>query len=413
MTSSEGKELMANSPIDTLCMATKDEKCNFKPMKFQRRPMGARDVVIEMKYCGVCHTDLHHAANHLGNAVYPTVPGHELAGVVSACGPDVEKLKVGMHVGVGCMVDSCLSCKACKAGDQHKCMKQVATYGGTDRSGRAATYPVGEKTLGGYTSVMVCDERFVIIIPDEFPLEYAGPVMCAGVTMLDPLKQYEAKDGSRVGIIGLGGLGLMGVKIAKARGCIVTVISRSPKKEEIAKKFGAETFLISTSKEQMQAGRKSLDLIINTVPTFHDYLAYNSLLAKNGKQIILGMHKGFVAALASDALASGCSKIAHSGIGSIETTQEIIDFCHEHKIYPEIEVVPVQKLNHVYQMLEESNASAIRYVLDIAGSLTDGVEESKDWTPPPKLSPCSGSIQPGCGMLCHVFSVICCCRCCC
>jgi uncharacterized zinc-type alcohol dehydrogenase-like protein len=200
---------------------------------------------VDMVYCGICHTDVHTAAGHLsalGMKRYPCVPGHELAGVCTAVGKNVSRVKVGDHVGVGCMVDSCMNCSACQRGEEQKCSKQVGTYGAKDNgSGRAATGPVGggtmtpAHTIGGYTTQMVVHEKFAIIIPKEYPMEYAGPVMCAGVTLFDPLRRYKAKPGSKVAVVGLGGLGQMGVKIANAMGCVVTVVSRSPAKEKFAR----------------------------------------------------------------------------------------------------------------------------------------------------------------------------------
>ena len=247
-------------PVEALCMGCKDEACDFKPMPMLRRPVGDEDVLMEMFYCGICHTDLHTAAGHLGGLgmkKYPCVPGHELAGVCTAVGKNVTRVKVGDHVGVGCMVDSCLNCSACKRGEEQKCSKQVGTYGANNKNGRAATGPVGgatltpAHTLGGYTTQMVVHERFAIIIPKEYGLEYAGPVMCAGVTLFDPLRRYKATAGSRVAVVGLGGLGQMGVKIAEAMGCTVTVVSRSPSKEKFAKQCGATAFICSTDAAQV------------------------------------------------------------------------------------------------------------------------------------------------------------------
>jgi len=210
---------VGSQPIDVLCMACSDGKCDFKPMKFQRRALKPNDVLLDMKFCGICHTDLHNAAGHtaaLGLQAYPCVPGHELAGVCTAVGSAVTKVKVGDNVGVGCMVDSCGGCGACQRGEEQKCTSQVGTYnhpGNKNRSGRADTFPLGGHTLGGYTTTFVVHENFAVIIPQSFPLEYAGPVMCAGVTLFDPLRRYGAGPGKTVAIVGIGGLGQMGVKV--------------------------------------------------------------------------------------------------------------------------------------------------------------------------------------------------------
>eukprot|EP00501_MAST-03F_sp_TOSAG23-6_P000951 GSMAST32.ASY1.ANO1.987.1 assembled CDS len=346
-------------------MAAMDKTCDFKPMKLQRRPMKESDVVIDMKFCGVCHSDLHNAANDitiLGGCKYPIVPGHELAGVCIAVGSKVTKFKVGDHVGVGCLVDSCLSCKACNRGEEQKCKKCVSTYQGQDNgSGRAQTYPENGMTLGGYSTTMVVNEHFAIKIPKEYPLEFAGPVMCAGVTMYDPLRRQNAGRGTRVGIVGLGGLGQMGVSIAKVMGCFVTVISRSQAKSTFAEELGAHNFLLSTSLEGMKRSRKSLDIILNTIPVAHDYNIYKQLLATGGKQVLLGLHPALAAAMIVDQIT-----------------------CHHSKIYPQIEVFPVEELNRVFEALDASNATGTRYVMDIAGTLNSDAF-SRCNAPPPIL----------------------------
>jgi D-arabinose 1-dehydrogenase-like Zn-dependent alcohol dehydrogenase len=382
--------------IETYVMACSDPSCNFKPMKLQRRPVGDYDVLIDMKYCGVCHSDLHTAANHLKGispSKYPCVPGHELAGICTAVGPKVTKVKVGQKIGVGCMVDSCKKCSACKRGEEQMCSKQVGTYNGKDNgSGRAAS-PLGY-TIGGYTEKMVVDEDFAIIIPDKYPLEYAGPVMCAGITMYDPMQRQGVKAGSCVGIVGLGGLGQMGIKIAKALGCEVTVISRSAKKEEFAKKCGADKFVVSTSEDDMQKAKRSLDLILNTIPVYHKYVEYNRLLKKKGgRQVLLGLHAGIAGAMITNMVTFNHSRVLHSGIGGIQATQDVINLCAEHSIYPDIKVVPVDELNSIYEKLDGNNDEGIRYVLDIANTLNENTELKYN-AEAPKLGAFSGGISP-------------------
>jgi len=327
-----------------------------------------------MHYCGVCHSDIHAAAGHLemmGKNEYPMVPGHELAGVVSEVGSKVSKFKVGMKIGVGCMVDSCGSCAQCKKGFEQKCKKEsTGTYGKRDKHGRAAVFPKGSRTLGGYTDLFVVNENFGIVIPDSFPLEYAGPVMCAGVTMYDPLMTQQVRAGDTVGIIGLGGLGQMGVKIAKAMGCHVTVISRSEAKEAFAKKCGADTYIASASAESMASGKGTIDLILNTIPSYHDYTIYQGLLKKTGKQCMLGLHKGMFAAFALGGLVN--SRIISSGIGGIKATQEVMDLCAKNNIKPDITVVPVTQLNKIYEALDSGTDNGTRYVLDIMNTLVPG-----------------------------------------
>eukprot|EP00127_Corallochytrium_limacisporum_P001579 Clim_evm32s66 gene=Clim_evmTU32s66 len=384
------------SPIDTWSMATQDEKCDFKAIELKRRPLGDYDVLIDMKYCGVCHTDLHIAANHFPDvrpAKYPCVPGHELAGICAAVGPKVTKFKVGDTVGVGCMVDSCQECSACKRGEEQFCSKVVGTYNAPDKNGRAASYPPGKPTYGGYTTAHVCNEEFVIRIPKDYPLECAGPVMCSGVTMYSPLRRYGAKEGDTVGIVGLGGLGRMGIAIAKAMGCRVVCVSRSQSKEAMAKEAGADEFVASGDPKSMEAAAGLCDLILNTVPSYHNYTHYNSLLKSSGRQVLLGMHAGFVGSLIVDKVTFGTSRVAASAIGGIPATQEIIDLCAKHKIYPKVDIRPCWDLNEIYTALDKGNDSAVRYVLDIENTLNEKTLE-KCTAPPPEIAEPHGTISP-------------------
>jgi uncharacterized zinc-type alcohol dehydrogenase-like protein len=402
--------------MDVLCMACEDKNCDFKPTKLQRRAMGDNDVVIDMKYCGICHTDLHWAANHMKGVQatkYPCVPGHELCGVAVAVGKNVTKITVGQNVGIGCMVDSCMKCKACKSGEEQKCMKQVATYQGNDNNwhGQRQTYPAKGKTLGGYTDRMVVDENFAINIPDGYPLECAGPVMCAGVTMYDPMIKQNIKAGDRVGIVGLGGLGQMGIKIAKALGCEVTAISRSDSKRAYATECGATSFVASGDKGSMQAGKGTLDLILNTVPAYHDYCAYNSLLNKKGRQVLLGLHKGLAAAAVSNAILCDKSCMLGSGIGGIAATQAVIDLCAQHDIRPTIEMVGVDGINEVYTKLDGANPDGKRYVIDIATLDESATEKCSEVQPPTLKQEFKGGLSL-CGIVCECCKIICCCKWC-
>jgi uncharacterized zinc-type alcohol dehydrogenase-like protein len=269
-------------------------------------------------------------------------------------------------------VDACLECVECLKGEEQKCKKKsVGTYQGKDSHGRAAVWPLeftdasGKTqkgyTLGGYTNKMVITEQFAIKIPKSYPLEFAGPVMCAGVTLYDPLKVYGCKPGSKIGIAGLGGLGQMGIRIAKAMGASVTVISRQASKEAYARKCGADTFVISTDKVQMDKEAGKLDMILNTIPSYHDYMIYQPLLMSKGIQILLGLHAGFVGAMLTDGIVGGRSRIKMSGIGGIRATQEVIDLCDRNKIYPEIVIEPVTALNKIYTALDQANDTGVRY----------------------------------------------------
>lgn len=378
--------------IDAVCMACDSAECHFKPRKFFRRPVGEYDVLFDVVYCGVCHSDLHIAAGHLNGVMkttYPCTPGHELAGICTAVGEKVTKFKVGDHVGVGCMVDSCLNCSSCNAGDEQKCKKQVQTYQGVNQNGRAATYPAGEKTIGGYSTKMVVTEHFGIKIPQEYPLECAGPVMCAGITMYDPLKKLGCGPGSRVGIIGLGGLGIMGVKIAVSMGATVTAIGRAPNKEHLAKKAGADKYVASTDPAQMKDAEGYLDIILNTIPVGHDWTVYEKLLTNKGKQVLLGLHASLIGAMLASGVTCGRSQVMASGIGGINNTQEVIDLCAKNGIKPDVELKAVEDLTAIYEALDAGNDQGKRFVLDIQGSL----KETASVPQAPKLSPSQSNIR--------------------
>ena len=397
--------------IESLVMACDSSACNFKAQTLHRRAPGDHDILVDVKYCGVCHSDLHTAAAHLKvrKTEYPCVPGHEVAGVAVAVGSKVANFKIGDFIGIGCMVDSCLSCTACKAGDENHCKKgSTGTYQGKDKYGRAGVCPPGSPTLGGYSKNFVIHEKFAVKIPPTYPLAAAGPVFCAGITMYSPLKRFKVVAGSRVGIVGLGGLGVMGVKIAKALGCTVTAISRSAAKKDFAVKVGADKYCSTEPaaaapvKEQplaanddlsMAAHKGSLDIILNTVPSQHDYAQYLPLLdpkSKIKKQVMLGLHNGFVAGMALPKMTFGKSRIVSSMIGNVHDTQEVIDLCAKHNIVPETEIVGVEKLNQIYEMLDKNNDKGVRYVLDIEKTLKEGVDCGKEHGGPPAIAPSAG-----------------------
>ena len=397
---------------DVLCMATADGTCNFRPLRLSRRAPGPFDVSISMKYCGICHTDLHAAcgdASALMGAHYPCVPGHELAGIVSAVGASVTRFAVGDPVGVGCMVDSCLNCAACRRGEEQFCMSQVATYNARDKSGRAAS-PCGY-TLGGYTSAFVVHERFAVRLPAGYPLEASAPLLCAGVTLFDPLRRYGAGPGSRVGIVGLGGLGQIGARIAAKLGCVVTVITRSPAaKRALATECGATTVIDAGSAAELRAAAGSLDLVLDTIPVKHDYAALKALLAPGGRRklVMLGLTADLVAGIAADAILCGASRVTGSGIGGIEATQAALDFCAEHKIFMKVKVIPVESINSVFEALAAGNETGERFVIDLA-TLTAGAEERCRETRPPALGP---PVQKTTlfAVLGALASLLCCCR---
>merc|ERR1719397_1971547 len=348
---------------------------DFRRIEIQRNICGAEDVSFAVKYCGICHSDVHIAENHFSalpgqQTNYPCVPGHELAGVVTAVGANVTKYKIGDRVGVGCISDSCLGCPHCQAGEENWCAgngsRMTSTYNGKTDQGHIKTHTGW--TFGGYSRSMTVNQRFIISIPDGFPLEAAGPVFCAGITMYSPLCYWDADKGSkRVGIVGIGGLGQMGVQLARAMGNIVTAISTSPGKEAGARQLGADHFIVSSQPDSMAMGAKSLDLILNTVSADHDLTALLGLLARDGTVVALG-------AVAkphpiNQIILFRRINISGSLIGGMKDTQECLDFCSKNNIKPLTAMVTADKIPEVYEKLTAKNDQIVRYVLDIQNSL--------------------------------------------
>jgi len=303
----------------------------------------------------------------LGNTHYPCVPGHELAGIVTKVGANVTKVKVGDRVGVGCISDSCMNCEGCAEGEEHLCAgRMTSTYDREITHGHIKTNTGW--TFGGYSGSQTVHERFIIKIPDGYPLEGAGPVFCAGITMYSPLVYWKANNGGkRVGIVGIGGLGQMGVQIAKAMGNSVTAISTSPNKEAAAKEIGADNFVVSTNPESLKAAAGSLDLILNTVSANHDINTYLPLLAAKGVIVQIGVA---FKPHAVNQLQLMMKKLSIAGclIGGLPETQDCIDFCHKHNIIPKIKLITSKDLDGVYAALSEKNDAIIRNVLDIEAS---------------------------------------------
>mmetsp|Transcript_22722 Transcript_22722/g.71142 ORF Transcript_22722/g.71142 Transcript_22722/m.71142 type:complete len:370 (-) Transcript_22722:132-1241(-) len=339
-----------------------------KPYKFERHEPGEEDVVFRLVCCGVCHTDLHFVKNDLGGSRYPLVPGHELAGVVTHVGSKVTKFKVGSKIGVGCFVDSCLDCAYCKQGDEQYCTKGMTmTYGFDKTYGRAGPADSGY-TQGGYSSQMVINERFAIVVPDDYPLEKAGPVMCSAITMYDPLVHWGAGSGGKsVGIVGIGGLGVFGIKLAAALGNKVYAFTTNPSKVAKIKELGAEP-IVSSDGEAMAAAANSLDLILDTVSAKHEIPQYVDLLKNDGTLVMLGLVTEPLA-FSQLPLVFGRRSIAGSLIAGIKVTQECMDLCAEKKIYQETQLVPCDKINEIFDKLESVNDTPVRYVLDIENTM--------------------------------------------
>ena len=330
----------------------------------ERRDPGEGDVAFDLDYCGICHSDLHFLKNDLMNTTYPLTPGHELIGTVTSVGTGVKGFAVGDKIGVGCMVDSCLSCTNCQMDEEQYCDKGATfTYGSMPAHGRAG--PEGKPTVGGYCTKMVVNERFAIKIPASAhdKLAKAAPLMCAGITLYDPIKAFGVTNGTRVGIAGVGGLGMMGIEIAAAMGAEVTAISLSRSKEERAKALGAKNFVAMNDEESLNAAAGSLDIILDTVSACHDSEPYAKLLDKRGTLVLLGLQVTPVAVGAPHFVFTRKS-VTGSLIGGIKNTQEMIDFCCEKNIYPEIEVIDASKIGDALQKLEDGNDAGVRYVID-------------------------------------------------
>ncbi|KUH64166.1 alcohol dehydrogenase [Mycolicibacterium novocastrense] len=320
-----------------------------------RRDVGPHDVAFDIHFAGICHSDIHTVRDEWGRAKYPVVPGHEIAGVVTEVGSEVTGFTVGDRVGVGCFVDSCRECAQCRAGEEQYCVKgMVGTYNAIGRD--------GELTQGGYSGAIVVDENYVLHIPDSLPLDAAAPLLCAGITLYSPLRHWNAGPETRVAVIGLGGLGHMGVKLAHAMGAHVTVLSQSLKKMEDGLRLGADEYYATSDPETFTTLRSSFDLILNTVSANLNLGRYLGLLALDGTMVELGMPEKPMSVPAG-ALISGRRRLAGSLIGGIAETQEMLDFCAEHAVRPEIEVIAPDYINEAYERVVASDVR-YRFVID-------------------------------------------------
>jgi uncharacterized zinc-type alcohol dehydrogenase-like protein len=327
------------------------------PLEIDRRAVGPRDVLIEIRFCGICHSDIHHCRGEWGEVPYPAVPGHEIAGVVAEVGAEVARHAVGDRVGVGCMVNSCRECENCRSGEEQYCLRgNTQTYGSVDRDGTV--------TRGGYSTHVVVDEDFVVRIPDGLALEVAAPLLCAGITTYSPLRHWGAGPGKRVAVVGLGGLGHMAVKIAHALGAEVTVLSQSLRKQEDGLKLGADDYRATSDPQTFDELAGRFDLIVNTVSAAIDINAFLRLLATDGTLVNVGAP--------AEPLPVGVFSLmlqrrsfAGSGIGGIRETQEMLDFCAEHGIAAEIEVISAERINDAWERVLASDVR-YRFVIDIA-----------------------------------------------
>jgi uncharacterized zinc-type alcohol dehydrogenase-like protein len=323
----------------------------------ERRELGDQDVLIDIKFCGICHSDIHQVKDEWGGSIFPMVPGHEIAGVVAEVGGAVTRFSAGDRVGVGCLVDSCGECEQCRAGEEQFCLKRaVPTYNGRGYD--------GEPTFGGYSQQIVVRERFVVNIPDSLELQDAAPLLCAGITTYVPLKHWHVGEGTKVAVIGMGGLGHVAVKIAAAMGAEVTVLSQTLSKQEDGLRFGAKHYHATSERSTFKELAESFDFILNTVSADLNINAYLRLLRVDGTLVNVGAPSEPLS-VAAFALIGGRRSLAGSAIGGLPDTQEMLDFCAEHGVTPEIELIAAAEVDEAYERVE-SSAVRYRFVIDVA-----------------------------------------------
>ncbi len=339
--------------------AARDTGGHLSPFSFERRDLREDDVQIDILYCGVCHSDLHQARNDWGWSNYPLVPGHEIIGRVHQVGAKVSKFKAGDLVGVGCMVDSCQHCSPCQHGLEQYCLEGMTqTYNTPDRRDQMMTY-------GGYSEQITVTEHFVLRVPENLDTQAVAPLLCAGITVWSPLKHWNIGKGSKVAVVGLGGLGHMAIKLAHALGAEVTLFTRSPGKAEDARQLGADHVVLSNDEAQMQSAAHQFDLIIDTVPYSHDLNPYLATLTLDGTLVLVGLVGELNEKLNTVNLQMGRRRIAASMIGGIAETQEMLDFCGEHGIVCDVEMIDMPSINEAFQRMEKGDVK-YRFVIDIA-----------------------------------------------
>jgi len=337
--------------------AVQGPESKFEPFSFERRELGAGDVLIQIQYCGVCHSDIHQARNEWQNSIYPMVPGHEIVGHVSRVGAEVTKFKEGDIAGVGCFVDSCRVCENCKNDYEQFCQKHCAqTYNSTEMDKRTPTF-------GGYSNQIVVDENYALKISAEQNLAGVAPLLCAGITTYSPLKKFNVGKNQKVGVVGLGGLGHMGVKLAASMGAETTVFSTSPSKEADARKLGAHNFVVTREPQNMKPLAGTFDFILDTVSAEHDLNMYLNLLRMNGAMVIVGIPEK-PAEVHAFALIGNNRTLAGSGIGGIKETQEMLDYCAANNITSDVEIIPIQQIEDAYERTIKADVR-YRFVIDL------------------------------------------------
>jgi len=348
---------MSDTPAPVRAYAALSQGSTPEPWQYVPRMPRTDDVSIEILYCGVCHSDIHFVENDWGFSVYPVVPGHEIIGRVTAAGPDAERFKVGDLVGVGCVVDSCRECKSCNRGLEQYCAGGVWTYNGVDRHDGSPTY-------GGYSERILVSEKYVLKIPDALEPTSAAPLLCAGITTYSPLKHVGVKPGDKVGVIGMGGLGHMGIKFAKAMGAEVTLFTRTASKVEEGKRHGVDHVVISTDEAQMEAAAGSLDYILDTVPVEHDFNPYINCLAVDDTLLLVGQLTPIEPPLLGMGLILGRRSIMGSCIGGIAETQEMLEYCAAKGIACDVEMIKMQEIGAAYERMKKGDVR-YRFVIDL------------------------------------------------
>ena len=347
---------MVQTAVSAAGYAARDAKTPLTPFAFERREPGAHDVAIDILYCGVCHSDIHQARDEWSNTIWPCVPGHEIVGRVTAVGGHTTKFQVGDIAGIGCMVGSCGHCEACRAGDEQYCENGfLATYNGPMQ-------PDGSNTFGGYTNRIVVDEKFVLRVPAGMDPKATAPLLCSAVTVFSPMKHYGVRTGDKVGIVGIGGLGHVAIKIAAALGAEVVAFTRTPAKVADARRFGATDVVVSTDEEAMSAHAGSFDFILSTIPEPHDVNPYVKLLKRDSRITLVGVLAP-LEAVDNSQLAFKRQSLGGSLIGSLAETQEILDFCAAHKIASEVELITIDRINEAFDNVVRGDVR-YRYVID-------------------------------------------------
>jgi uncharacterized zinc-type alcohol dehydrogenase-like protein len=349
------------SNIKSRGYAGRDEHGKVTAWNFDRRPVGDNDILIEIKYSGICHSDIHTIKGHWGKQQYPQIPGHEIAGIVTAVGKNVSKFKVGDKAGVGCMVNSCMQCESCKKGQEHHCETtgMVGTYGTPE-----ASSPTGI-TQGGYANNIVVTEHFAIKIPKNIDLQYAAPLLCAGITTYSPMLKYDVQKGDKVGVIGIGGLGHMAIKIAVSKGAEVYAFTTSPSKVNDIKGFGAKEVIVVDAADKLKPWKGKLDYIISTVPYAYDMTGYIDCVKPFGYFTQVGMPVNGALAINNFNMVFNRVNFNGSMIGGIPETQELMDYCAKHKVYPQIQIIKATEINDAWEKVVNKQAR-YRYVIDAA-----------------------------------------------